>query len=79
MKKSDQLYEKIRISIVTCLLKARMVRSEKTSIARQWVGKHIPMETRTCTTTKGAVESGVFCPFHAELHMEEQWEQQEFF
>jgi hypothetical protein len=52
LKKSDLLYEKIRITIVTCLLKARVVKPKKTSVARQWVGKHDPVETNMCTTTE---------------------------
>jgi hypothetical protein len=34
-------------NIVTCLLKARTVEPKKTSVARQWLCKHVSMTTKS--------------------------------
>jgi hypothetical protein len=56
------------ISIVTCLLKARIVESEETAVARQWLCKHLSMATKardhriryTCNN-RGTVRGGILC------------------
>jgi hypothetical protein len=63
--------EKIR-NIVICPLKARIGEPEETVIARQWLCKHVSMETRSRDRyNRGTVGGGVLCWFRAELYNEQ--------
>jgi hypothetical protein len=47
----------MHISIVTYRLKSRSAEREETSVAREWLGKHIPVATSTHATVKELLEA----------------------
>jgi hypothetical protein len=63
----------VRIPIVTCPLKARIIEADKISVARQWLCEHDVRATKSrdrrnryTRNNRGTVGGGVLCWVHAE-------------